>query len=74
MFSPALRPLQLTLVPDGEAGGRASGVRGQLDEEVPGRAEQALVGQILHLVRVVQGSRVDAVSIPDQQPAAKGTV
>lgn len=58
----------LTLVPDGEPGGRARSVSGQLDEEEPGGAEQAFVGEVLHLVGVVQGGGVRAVAIPDQQP------
>lgn len=58
----------LTLVPDGEPGGRARGVGGQLDEEEPGGAEQAFVGEVLHLVGVVQSGGVQAVPVPDQQP------
>lgn len=58
----------LTLVPDGEPGGRARGVGGQLDEEGAGGAEQAFVGEVLHLVGVVQSGGVQAVPIPDQQP------
>lgn len=58
----------LTLVPDGESGGRAQSVGGQLDEEEPGGAEQTFVGEVLHLVGVVQRGGVGAVSIPDQQP------
>lgn len=58
----------LTLVPDGEAGGRARSVGGQLDEEDAGGGEQAFVGEILHLVGVVQSSGVQVVPVPDQQP------
>lgn len=57
----------LTLVPDGESGGRPGSVGGQFDEEEPGGAEQPLVGKILHLVGVVQGG-CGGVPVPDQQP------
>ena len=58
----------LTLVPDGESGGCERSVGGQLDEEKAGGGEQAFVGQILHLVGVVQNGGVGAVAVPDQQP------
>lgn len=58
----------LTLVPDGEPGGRARGVGGQLDEEDAGGGEQAFVGEILHLVGVVQSGGVQVVPVLDQQP------
>lgn len=61
----------LTLVPDGEAGGRARGVCRQLDEEVPGHAEETLVGEVLHLVGIIKGSCVDAVTVLDQQPGGR---
>lgn len=58
----------LTLVPDGESGGRARSISGQLDEEEAGGGEQAFVGEILNLVGVIQRGGGDAVPVPDQQP------
>lgn len=63
----------LTLVPEGKSGGRSRRVGGQLDEEEAGGAEQAFVGEILHLVGVVQSGGVDAVPVPDQQPETDET-
>lgn len=59
----------LTLVPEGESGGRARSVGAQLDEEEAGGGEQAFVGEVLHLVGVVQDGA--AVPVPDEQPEAE---
>lgn len=60
-----------TFVSDGGAGGGACAVCGELDEEVSGRADEALVGQVLHLVRVVDGRGVDVVPILYEQPGCR---
>lgn len=61
----------LTLIPNSKASGCARSVCGQLNEEIPWLAEEAFVGQILHLVWIIQGSCIDAVAILDQEPCKK---
>lgn len=41
---------------------------GELDEQVTSSAEHTLIGQILYLVGVVDGRRVDVVAVFNQQP------
>lgn len=56
----------LTLVPDCKSGGGARSVGGHLQEEGARGGQQAFVGEILHLVGVVQsGGGGGAVPVPD---------
>lgn len=59
---------QLAFVSDGCPGGGRRPICGELDEQVTSSAEHTLVGQILYLVGVVDGRRVDVVAVFNQQP------
>lgn len=66
MFKPAF-------VSDRCTGGGQRPICGELYKQVTFSAEHTLIGQILHLIGVVHGGRVDVVAILNQQPARKQT-
>lgn len=62
---------QPAFVSDGCSGRGHRPVRCKLHEQVAPGAEDALVGQILHLVGVVHRGRVDVVAVFNQEPKKK---
>ena len=62
-----------TFVSDGRPGGGERAVGGELHKEVSPRAQDALVGEVLHLVGVVHRRGVDVVPVLYQQPETIAT-
>lgn len=60
--------LVLTFISDGDPCVGAKAIRGKLHKEMSGGADDPLVRQVFHLIRVVQDGRVDVVPIFNEEP------
>lgn len=65
--------LLLTLISNSKASGCACSICRQLNEEISGRAEEPLIGEILHFIWIVQSGCIYAVTVLDQEPWKKET-
>lgn len=67
---PWVGPIRLTLIAQGHACSCPAAVGAELHEEVSAGAEQALNGQVLHLVGIIQGRGLHVVPIADDEPGS----
>lgn len=57
-----------TFISDGNPCVGAKAIRWKLHKEMPRGADDTLIRQVFHLIRVVQDSRVDVVTIFYEEP------
>jgi hypothetical protein len=67
-LAPWLGSSRLTLIAQGHACSCPTAVSTELHEEVSARAEQALNGQVFHLIGVVHRRGLHVISIADDEP------
>lgn len=67
---PRVGPVRLTLIAQGHARSCPAAVSAELHKEVSARAEQALNGQVLHLIGIVDRRGLQVVPISDDEPGS----
>lgn len=67
-LAPWLGSSRLTLIAQGHACSCPAAVSTELHEEVSARAEQALNGQVFHLIGVVHRRGLHVISVADDEP------
>lgn len=66
--APGLGPGRLTLIAQGHACSCPTAVSTEFHKEVSARAEQALNGQVLHLVGIIHRRGLHVVPVADDEP------